>query len=105
MTAELKVLSKATNIEKLRELSIEFKKQAALVKGTDNFKRKLELIAEGCYLVSGVQLLADFAKVESLIAHERNMGRVTPEVEEWLTEVKKKFSSGERLTSVPYLKD
>jgi hypothetical protein len=97
--------SKITNVEKLKELSVEFKKQVDLVKGTNNFKRKLELIAEGCYLVSGVQLLADFAKVESLIVHERNMGRSTPEVEAWLTEVKKKLSSGEQSTSVPCLTD
>ncbi len=94
-----------SNIDRLRSLSVDFKKRADLVKDTNDFKKKLELIAEGCYLLSGVQLLADFSKVESLIAHERNMGRVTPEVEEWLSQVKKKFSSGAQSTSVNYLKD
>jgi hypothetical protein len=100
-----KKIDSLSNIERFRDLSIEFKRRADLVKGTNDFKKKLELIAEGCYLLSGVQLLADFAKVESLIAHERNMGRVTPEVEEWLSQVKKKFSGGAPSTSVNYLKD
>jgi hypothetical protein len=82
MTTELS--QEPQSVDSLAKTTLEqslkkFAGEVSLVKDGTDIKKKLDLLAKGCYLVAGIEAFAGIKRVDSFLVHARNTGKITEE--------------------------